>query len=709
MRFLALCAAVAVSFALSLSVVAQVFSGGGVRVGPPAGGSWQPLNNQPPVSIGIILLLTDGTIIGQDVEGSDWWKLTPDSTGRYVSGTWSQIASLPYTTITTGANSATQTVGSTANMRVNQDVYFPASGKSRTISSITNSTVVVFTESINTTAGTVVDTYGPLYFASAVLADGRVVVIGGEYNLSSGGVWTNLGAIYDPVANVWNNLNAPSGWGSVGDAQCCVFPDGRFLLANILNGDAAVLNPTTLTWSAFGSGKTDRFDEEGWNLLPEGTILTCDAINAPQTEKLILSTGQWMVSGSTPQSLEDSGSEELGPMVLRPNGTVFAMGATGHNAIYTQGGLPTDTGSWVAAPDFPMSNGQQLDIADGPACLLPNGDVICQTSPGVYNSPSTFYEFDGTNLTALPGVPNSSGDPSYVGNMIMLPTGQVLYTDLSQDVEIFTPNTGAQEAWRPRITSCPTTLAPGMSFILQGTQLNGLSQCSAYGDDSTNATNYPLVRITNTSTGHVQYARTHDHSTMAVATGSAVVSTHVDLPNNLELGSATLTVVTNGIASPPQSIYVTSEIVKGTVTLQNYSASSYGVPVSVQIRNVGSTTPLDSQTVTLDANGNFQMATTVAPGSYDITAKGSHWLRAKLTNQTLTSTGLTGLAFSLINGDINGDNTISLADFGLLKLAYGSVPSSSNWNPNADLDGNGSVGLSDFGILKLHYGQSGAP
>ena len=30
------------------------------------------------------------------------------------------------------------------------------------------------------------------------------------------------------------------------------------------------------------------------------------------------------------------------------------------------------------------------------------------------------------------------------------------------------------------------------------------------------ATNYPLVRITNIINGHVQYTRTHDHSTMAV-------------------------------------------------------------------------------------------------------------------------------------------------------------------------------------------------
>ena len=54
----------------------------------------------------------------------------------------------------------------------------------------------------------------PRYFSSAVLADGRVVVIGGEYNISLRErlVETNLGAIYDPKANTWTTLSAPSGW-----------------------------------------------------------------------------------------------------------------------------------------------------------------------------------------------------------------------------------------------------------------------------------------------------------------------------------------------------------------------------------------------------------------------------------------------------------------------------------------------------------------
>ncbi|HTQ11322.1 MAG TPA: dockerin type I domain-containing protein [Fimbriimonadaceae bacterium] len=152
------------------------------------------------------------------------------------------------------------------------------------------------------------------------------------------------------------------------------------------------------------------------------------------------------------------------------------------------------------------------------------------------------------------------------------------------------------------------------------------------------------------------------------------------------------------------------QIVSGHIDLQDYVASAVaGTQVTVEIRNAGSTTPIDSQVVTLDASGNFSFNAHVIipPADYDISAKGSHWLRRTLTNLPLGITGFAGLSFSLINGDINGDNHVTLGDFGKLKLAYGSVPGAPSWNPNADLNGNGSVGLSDFGILKKNFGQDG--
>jgi hypothetical protein len=96
----------------------------------------------------------------------------------------------------------------------------------------------------------------------------------------------------------------------------------------------------------------------------------------------------------------------------------------------------------------------------------------------------------------------------------------------------------------------------GTTYRLEGTQLNGLSQAVAYGDDYQGATNYPLVRITSDATGHVFYGRTHDHSTMGVATGATPVSTLFEAPGEAEVGASALVVVANGVPSAPVAVTI---------------------------------------------------------------------------------------------------------------------------------------------------------
>jgi hypothetical protein len=468
-------------------------------VGIASAQSWQPLTNQPNFEAGAALLLTDGTIMvhheGANNGYSEWYKLTPDINGSYVNGTWSQLASLA-------------------------------------------------------------SNYGPLFFASAVLPDGRTIIEGGEQNFGNY-VWTNMGAIYDPLANVWTPVNPPSGWGTIGDAQSVVLANGTFMVANCCTSQQALLNASTLTWTSTGSGKFDENDEEGWNLLPGGNVLTVDAYtnkndpNGTNSEIYNPGTGSWTSAGSTIVQLWDShGSFEVGPAMLRPDGTVFATGANGagagHTSIYN-----VSSGTWTAGPDFP----ENLDIADGPAALLPNGQVLMMTSPGVYQNGAVFFLWDGTSLTQVPGVPNSPSDSSWYGHMLVLPTGQILFTDYSNDVEIYTPSGSPYPGLAPTALLATAVLKRGASFTLFGTKFNGASQAVAYGDDYQAATNYPIVRITNKGTGHVFYCRTHNPNTMSVGyPGPTYV--HLDIPSNMETGASYLEVVANGIASQKYSIAI---------------------------------------------------------------------------------------------------------------------------------------------------------
>jgi hypothetical protein len=378
-----------------------------------------------------------------------------------------------------------------------------------------------------------------------------VIVEGGEYNFLNFAE-TNQGSIYNPITDSWTPVNPPVGWSEIGDAPGAVLPNGTFTMGDITSRRQVLFNAATLTWTPTGTGKADNFSEEGFCLLPNGKLLLVDCANGTNSELYDPATAQWTSAGSTIVRLPDAGSLEIGPHIQRPNGTSVAFGGTVHNAIYD-----FSTGTWTATADFPNGN----DMADAPCAVLPNGDVLVATSPGVFQNPVTFFTFNGTTFTQAPATQTSASLTSFEERFLLLPTGQVLslVADGEQnhiDAELFTSNGRPDPAWRPSITSLANTLTRGTTVQVSGTQLTGLTVGSDYGDDCTNATNYPLVRITNTATRHVFYARTHDHSTMAIATGSTIVSTMVDIPVGAETGPSRIEVVANGIASTARRVTI---------------------------------------------------------------------------------------------------------------------------------------------------------
>ncbi len=464
---------------------------------PFTAGTWTKTTNPPPSAVAHALLLTDGSVLVNSFFFSShtdaWYRLVPDSTGSYINGTWVNAGSLP-----TG--------------------------------------------------------YNPLYFGSSTLPNGEVTVMGGEYNNGSA-VWTTKGALYNPATSAWTTLAAPTGWTTIGDAQSIVLPNGHMMQANCCTKDSAILTLTggVASWAATGTGKFDDFDEEGWTLLPGGKVLTVDAYVpsggfAKGYQLYDPTTGAWTTpTNNTVVDLVDHGSFEIGPAVLLPNGTVFNAGASTNNAIYT-----VSTGTWAAAPQF----GGTLDIADGPAAVLPNGNALFDTSPGVFKTGSKFFEWDGTTLNPTSAPLNAAIDSSYVGGFVVLPTGQVLFTDFSSTVEIYTPAslTGCTGC-APKIGSVKASLTHGTkNNLIRGTQFNGLDQGAAYGDDNQSATNFPIVRITD-STGKVVYCKTHGWLG-GVATGTTSVTTMFDIPSTIALGTAQIVVVANGIPSAPKTVTI---------------------------------------------------------------------------------------------------------------------------------------------------------
>jgi hypothetical protein len=555
--------------------------------------TWTPVTTAPPVSLGAMMLLTDGRVLlheepncsGSSCKGKDytaWYTLTPDINGNYVTGTWTQVASTP-------------------------------------------------------------NGYAPLYFASAVLQDGKVAVQGGEYQCAAGScadAWQSLGALYDPVQNVWTATAPPipNSLEAMGDSESVVLPNGTWMIglccAQFVGytpyPDYVYFNESSLNFTPMGNsgdGQTTEFDEAGFNLLPSGQVMM---VNVPLgAYSATLATSQiydppsntWLAPVSTQVQLWDAdcgnataASYELGPVMLLPNGTLFATGASSCQAA----NLATynlSTGVWTAQAPFPGKSAAN----DAPGATEINGNAIVITSPytNTFSTPLTIYEWNATTstLSTFPNVTNASKDDSYVTHLLVLPNGQIMFTDFSTNgVEILTSAGTYQPAWQPTITTSPTNLTIGQTYSISGTQFNGLSTGASYGDDFQDNTNYPLVRIVNSTTNHVFYARTHDHSTMGVATGSTPVSTNFDVPV-METGACELYVVANGIPSAPSACMVgepsgiyspvnNTPLTSTTVTFSwggNGSATAYWIDIgsSQGTNNIYSSGSLSSSTLSL--------------------------------------------------------------------------------------------------------------
>ncbi len=483
---------------------------------------------------GTAFLLTDGTVMMQEYSSLNagvahptwatrrWWKLTPDATGSYRNGSWSRLAD---------------------------------SHLART------------------------------YFAGGVLADGRVLVCGGEFSDASGSVHQDDTAsceIYDPVADAWTVFDPPTlpgggttRWSEVGDAPGAILPDGTFLLGSIEGPFVAKLDPVTLTWTAM-MARPDGLPigEESWVLMPDGTIATPSCFRPRHDWVYDIASDQWLSGNDTPLGIIGAGDDEIGPGLLRYDGTAIWFGASdgdvepAHTTIYSPAANPR----WTNGPDLPDvdTDGRlaRTGIHDGPAATLVNGNILLgageKISPpftdATWSRPAWFFEFDGTSFLRTSDPPNNDFF-TYGTRLLLLPDGDVLFC-VEDDDAFYAYHSDAavpQDGFRPVVQACPATFAPGATIQVSGLQFNGLSQAVGYGDDCQTATNYPLVRILNKQTGRLRYCRTFGHTlldasgnpvpSMGVATGAAAITTNVVIPADIDAGDSVLFVVANGIAS----------------------------------------------------------------------------------------------------------------------------------------------------------------
>lgn len=380
-------------------------------------------------------------------------------------------------------------------------------------------------------------------------------------------------------------------------------PDGTvFVVGGYYTGNTAIYNSASATWSPgpvlpfagtaqVGSVPVVIIDP------PNGAAGTYSAKRGGQP----VSQGDFNVSGLIvptvpanadtpvaplpPNSIALIATDGFGTNTLNKGANAVAAGAIGcifYDSTGNDFSSNINGSSEVPSVMVPYSTGQlflanldglfgtmTIEAADaavgyaaqsGPGALLRNGNVLFAVSKWGENggeAPTKFFEFDGTALYEQSAVTTAEVFPSANFGMLVLPTGQIMMTDsFTLAVEIYTPGDSSYDKdWAPVIHKAPKKVHRGKTYKIEGVRFNGMSQGAMFGTNYQSATNYPLVRITNSETGHVFYARTHDHSYMGVASDKKV-HTYFDVPADIELGKCVLEVVANGIPSKPYHIHV---------------------------------------------------------------------------------------------------------------------------------------------------------
>jgi MYXO-CTERM domain-containing protein len=423
-----------------------------------------------------------------------------------------------------------------------------------------------------------------LYFGSHVLPDGRVFVVGGEYGTGHG-----KGEVYDPIADTWTT---PFDAHGASDTETALLPDGTVYIA----WTSEVYDPATNTTHAGTAYPAGGFDEAGFVLLSDKSYLTIP-INSTQGYRYVTSTNAFVLAGTVPFSLYDSGSE-IGPGIQLYNGKVLWIGANGKSVLYTPGAAAGDQGTWVAGPTIPSS----LMADDAPAAVMPSGNVLFIADKGGYVGPAAVFEYDvaANTMTASAGAP--APGVAYTTRMLVLPTGQILVSTGSAGY-LYTAAGTPDPAWKPTIT----TLASKGSGVyeLTGTQLHGYNEGAAYGDDAEMATNFPLIRFEGPGTT-VTYARTFNWLPTLLGLGTTAQKTQFKLPASLADGTYNLVVVTNGIPSTAMPVTING----GNLVINDFSLSQ---PATVNVPQAGMATTMITTTKVAGVGESVALTATALP------------------------------------------------------------------------------------------------
>ena len=445
--------------------------------------------------------------------GRAWYKLTPDRQGSYVDGSWTRIARRPALNV---------------------------------------------------------------YYQSAMMADGQLMVWYGEWGDLNGGAIDPV--VYNPVEDEWT-YRAPGVTFSSRppDIPGSILPDGKVIVGRGPLGfgveNCIVYDPVSTTWSQTPMMHYP-WSESGFCLRQDGTVLHYQGgvgnYYGPGGEIYNPVTNTWTAT-SVPANVE--GQPELdpfyrtldmGPLISLVNGDIIQIGSLNSGATLRY----SAAGEWSTGPTMPILSGQTRHAASEDRCaaILPNGNWLVEAgewdSTGTWTVDTRVMEFDGTTFGELANQRPNFEPWGYLSYAVPLPTGQVLMQS-GQRLWVFTPaDSTPPSGAAPVLTSVSdSTIGAGSTYTVNGQRLNGVSIGGGMKDEMGQNFNFPIVKLTY-GDGTIVFCytagirRQSNNVTYMGIDPSILTRADFTVPATAPNGACTLTVCAHGMESNGTSVTV---------------------------------------------------------------------------------------------------------------------------------------------------------
>lgn len=484
----------------------------------------------------------------------------------------------------------------TTGLFVGEGVFGTGIPSGATIVSVDSPTQITISAAATQTASADTIVLSAYYELTGCLGDDPSILLSSNTILVGDLVNSNT-YIYDAATNTWSpsgtkvypDSSDEEGWTRTSQGPIVNYDLFQSIATN--GAYAEKYNPATGTWTGISPSdgtargtipqlsSTTLGYELGPSLrLQDGRVFEIGA--TPHTAFYSPGTNTWTAGPDTIGTLNGIPSPfgaDDAPGAALPNGHVIFAADAGASGFTSSGNITKGSavitnipstailqvywsvsgagipgGAYIVSVNSP----HQVTISS-PATATTTGDAI--SWGGTFSLPTELFDLDPktntiTQITSQLADPNLPYEGSYPTRMLILPTGQLLFSDGSSQLWVYTPPTGEPNPlMRPLVTS--VTYQGNGNFILGGYQLDGQSAGAAYGDDDQMDSNYPIIRMVNSS-GDVFYARTSNWSLITVGNTAGYETVNFTLNPAITPGNYSLIVSGAGISSFPTYIHI---------------------------------------------------------------------------------------------------------------------------------------------------------